>query len=190
MHRLRLRLASFAAAAFAVTVGAPLDAQARRSPPPDLILTGGKIVTGDSMRPWAEALAVRGDRVVAVGSTAEISRLAGGGTRRIPLGGRTVVPGFNDAHDHIGGGEIGVPFRTSDSQTPDPSLAQVADSVAALARRVPPGTWLRTEIGMRVVAEAARRSNGLNPNASPNKNSFISVTGNACSDNSKQHRWQ
>ena len=67
---------------------------------PDLILANGKVFTADSTRPWAEALAIRGDRIVAVGSTIAIDSLAGDSTRRIDLEGRVVVPGFNDAHDH------------------------------------------------------------------------------------------
>jgi predicted amidohydrolase YtcJ len=66
--------------------------------PADLVLTGGTVhtVTGGS----AQALAVAGERVVAVGSDEEVAGHAGPGTRRIDLDGRTVVPGFVDAHVH------------------------------------------------------------------------------------------
>ena len=68
---------------------------------PDLILTNGKIVTVDERFTIAQAIAVRGDRVIAVGSNAEIGRLAGPPTRRIDLRGRTVLPGLIDNHMHL-----------------------------------------------------------------------------------------
>jgi hypothetical protein len=67
------------------------------APGPDTVLLNGRIFTGNPARPWAEALAVRGDRIVSVGATADVTGQAGASTRRIDLGGRAVVPGFNDA---------------------------------------------------------------------------------------------
>lgn len=66
----------------------------------DLILTGGRIFTGDAARTWAQALAVRGNRIVAVGGDADVRPLAGPSTRVIELRGRTVTAGFGDAHVH------------------------------------------------------------------------------------------
>src|SRR2546430_17400076 len=71
-------------------------------PPLFRSLAGGRIFTADSARPWAEALAVRHDRIVAVGNTDSVRRLAGPRTRTLDLGGRTVIPGLNDAHAHPG----------------------------------------------------------------------------------------
>jgi predicted amidohydrolase YtcJ len=68
---------------------------------PDLILTNGKIITVDDRFSIAEAVAIRGDRFVAVGTTQEISRLAAPTTRRIDLRGRAVTPGLIDNHMHI-----------------------------------------------------------------------------------------
>lgn len=68
------------------------------APPPDLVLLNGRVFTADPERPWAEALAIRGDRITGVGSTAEVSALAGASTVRRDLAGRTVLPGLNDAH--------------------------------------------------------------------------------------------
>src|SRR5205809_5035822 len=68
---------------------------------PDLILTNGKIITVDERFTIAQAVAVKADRVVAVGATSEISQLAGPGTRRIDLRGRAVVPGLIDNHVHF-----------------------------------------------------------------------------------------
>ena len=66
----------------------------------DLVLTGGSIRTMDAARPQAEAVAVRGGHVAAAGSAEEMGGLAGPGTRVLELDGRTVLPGFQDAHLH------------------------------------------------------------------------------------------
>jgi predicted amidohydrolase YtcJ len=142
-------------AALCILSGACAHARNARPAAPDLVLTGGKVFTADPARPWAEAVAIRGERIVAVGSSEEVSRLAGTSTRRIALGGRVVVPGFNDAHDHTGGVEYGASFATGASPMPDPELGPVLDSVRALAGRTPGGTWLRTTIGMRILEDGA-----------------------------------
>jgi hypothetical protein len=67
----------------------------------DLILTNGKIVTVDERFTIAEGLAIRGDRIVAAGSSQDIARLAGPSTRRIDLRGRTVTPGLIVNHMHL-----------------------------------------------------------------------------------------
>ena len=71
-----------------------------QQPSPDLILLNGKIFTSDSAHPYVQALAIRGERIVAAGSTKEIGALAGPQTKRIDLGGRVVIPGIDDAHYH------------------------------------------------------------------------------------------
>ena len=68
---------------------------------PDLILSNGKIITVDDRFTIAQAVAVRADRIVAVGTTQEIARLAGPNTRRIDLRGKAVVPGLIDNHAHF-----------------------------------------------------------------------------------------
>ena len=122
-----------------------------RDAAPDLILLDGKVFTADTAHPWAEAVAIRGDRIMSVGTTQEIVRLAGPSTRRLPLGGRTVVPGFDDAHAHVGYAPLeGVDVVVDPSPTPDPTLAAVLDSIASAARRAPPGGWITTRVGGRV----------------------------------------
>jgi len=68
--------------------------------PPDLILLNGKIFTSDAAHPDLEALAIRGERIVATGTSEKIGALAGPQTKRIDLGGRVVIPGINEAHYH------------------------------------------------------------------------------------------
>ena len=116
---------------------------------PDLILAGGKVFTADPARPWAEAVAIAGDHIVAVGSSAEVRPLAGSATRVIELQKRVVVPGFNDAHMHAGAGPgpgVGLSFPSN-----DPALADVLKALATEAARAPAGTWLRADIGVRVL---------------------------------------
>ncbi|MDQ2667724.1 MAG: amidohydrolase [Gemmatimonadota bacterium] len=137
------------------------QAQGNTRVAPDLILTGGKVFTADSTRPWAEALAIRGERIMAVGSNDEIKALAGRGTREYPLGGRTVIPGINDAHDHVGDLPFGVEIRTSTAPTPDPSSAQILDSLRAVAARVPAGTWIHVTIGLKALDDSTLRRTAL-----------------------------
>jgi predicted amidohydrolase YtcJ len=66
----------------------------------DTILVGGKIVTVDDRFTIAQAVAIRGQRIVAVGANADIRKLAGGATKVIELRGRTVIPGLIDNHSH------------------------------------------------------------------------------------------
>ena len=72
-----------------------------QQPQVDLILWNGKIVTVDERFTIAQAVAVAGDRIVAVGTNQDVSRLAGPATRRIDLRGRTVLPGLIDNHMHL-----------------------------------------------------------------------------------------
>jgi predicted amidohydrolase YtcJ len=68
---------------------------------PDLILSHAKIITVDERFSIAQSLAIKGERIVAVGSNQEIARLAGPGTRTLDLRGRAVVPGLIDNHSHV-----------------------------------------------------------------------------------------
>jgi predicted amidohydrolase YtcJ len=72
----------------------------------DLVLTGGEVYRVDASRSWAQAVAVTGGRIAAVGTDAEVRELAGAGTEVIDLRGRMVLPGFQDAHVHASGGGL------------------------------------------------------------------------------------
>ena len=87
----------------AVALAALLLPTCRQPPanPADLVLQNGRIVTLDSTVPIAEALAIRGDRVVAVGSNRSIEALIGPATHRLDLSGRLAVPGFIEGHGHF-----------------------------------------------------------------------------------------
>ncbi|HZM45253.1 MAG TPA: amidohydrolase family protein, partial [Burkholderiales bacterium] len=75
-------------------------AAAQAAETPDTILVGGKIVTVDDRFTIAQAVAIRGQRIVAVGANADIRKLVGSATKVIDLGGRTVIPGLIDNHSH------------------------------------------------------------------------------------------
>lgn len=83
---------------FAIIAAGALLMSACAAPSADTVLFNGKIFTSDSARPLAEALIIRGERVVAIGSSIEIQTQAPESARRIDLAGRTVIPGLNDAH--------------------------------------------------------------------------------------------
>src|SRR5690349_5964061 len=78
-----------------------LTGRAATGPPADIVLVGGRVYTLDPNRPWAEGLAIAGERIAAVGTTEEMRKLAGPRTRVVDLKGAFVCPGFNDAHVHV-----------------------------------------------------------------------------------------
>jgi predicted amidohydrolase YtcJ len=123
-----------------VVAGAVASTQ---SPPPaDLVLRGGRVITLDPANRVSEAIAVRGNRIAAVGSSAEIGRLVGAQTRVVELSGRSVTPGFIDAHTHT---EHTAEFQTFWVPIHSPPLADPTAIVAKVRERVaavPPGTWV------------------------------------------------
>jgi predicted amidohydrolase YtcJ len=107
----------------------------------DLALVNGKVWTGNAARPWAEAVAVRGERITSVGTTAEMRLLAGPGTKLVDLGGALVLPGFIDSHTHfLAGG-----FALKTVQLRDAAnRGEFAARIAAKAREIGPGRWVLT----------------------------------------------
>ncbi|MDB4881680.1 MAG: Amidohydrolase 3 [Gemmatimonadetes bacterium] len=115
----------------------PRDASAQ--PRATMALVNGHVVTVDSTRPAAEAVAIAGDRIVAVGTTAEIRRLVTPATRVIDLRGRLVVPGFIDGHGHyMTLGESKLELDLTSARTWDDIVAQVGRA----ARTAPAGQWI------------------------------------------------
>ena len=108
--------------------------------PADLVLTGGRIATMDAARSWASALAVRERRIVGVGSEAAVAPFVGPSTRVIELRGRTVTPGFQDAHVHpVHGGIARLRCWLHDSRGREAYLAVIAE----YARSHPDEAWIR-----------------------------------------------
>jgi predicted amidohydrolase YtcJ len=108
-------------------------------PAADTILTGGKVLTVNAAFDVASALAIRDGRVLATGTDAEIASLAGPGTRRIALAGRTVLPGLIDAHCHM----LATGLLLGDVVLHDcRSVPEILARVAARAAQTTPGTWI------------------------------------------------
>ncbi|WP_426493355.1 amidohydrolase [Hymenobacter sp. 102] len=125
-----------------------LSIGARAQQPADLVLVNGRVFTSNPARPQAQALAIRGERIVAVGTTAEITRLAGPNTRRLDVQGRTITPGFNDAHNHFSPDAPGVHLTF---KTMEPSWDETAQALTAAAAKAPAGTWLFGSMGATVI---------------------------------------
>lgn len=111
-------------------------------PDADLVFINGRVHTVDTRNSIAEAVAVAGQRIVAVGSNAEIRALAGRGTRIIDMGGRSLLPGLIDAHCHLVG--VGGGQRAIDCKAPgNDSIRALVEEVRKRAATQPPGTWIR-----------------------------------------------
>jgi len=106
--------------------------------PPDLVVYG-RVWTDDSVRPWAGAVAISGDTVLAVGDSAEIARLAGPGTRVLSNGTAMVVPGFMDEHVHFTDG--GFQLASVDLR-PANSPQEFVARLKAYALERQPGEWI------------------------------------------------
>jgi predicted amidohydrolase YtcJ len=140
-----------------LAVSAALAGCRGRQAGPEFVLHGGKIFTGDSAVPWAEALLVRGERIAAVGASEAVLAQAARDAPRIDLGGRAVIPGLNDAHVHISPPPTGELFATAGGPLPDPSIGEVLDSLRFVTARSPAGTWISTEVGSRIVLDPRAR---------------------------------
>ena len=105
----------------------------------DLVITNARVRTMDERRPEAEAVAVIGNRIVAVGSDAEIKRLIGPATRAIDAGGRLILPGFNDAHVHFMSG--GFQLSSVDLRDAD-SPQEFAERIRRYSEKLPSGRWI------------------------------------------------
>lgn len=108
----------------------------------DMMFTGGTILTMDPACPRAEAVATRGERILAVGPRSVVEALAGPDTKRVHLDGKTLVPGFNDAHSHLL--QYGLELATVDL-TPEvcPSIEVMKQRIAQRAAQAKPGEWIR-----------------------------------------------
>jgi predicted amidohydrolase YtcJ len=137
--RLRSTLALTLALAFSAALAlAPLRSSAQRRRSVSLLLVNGKVFTSDARGTIAEAVAVEGERIVAVGTTREIEAQYTG-ARTIDLKGRLVTPGFNDAHIHfLQGGRALMLVNLNGAR----NLAEAKARVAARVGEVRPGAWI------------------------------------------------
>jgi len=107
----------------------------------DLILRNGKITTMDPAQPEVEAVAIKDDKFLAVGTTADVLKHAGPSTKQVDLLGRRVIPGLFDSHAHMirGGLNYAMELRWDGI----PTLADGMRMLKEQAERTPPGQWVR-----------------------------------------------
>jgi predicted amidohydrolase YtcJ len=113
-----------------------------QEPTADVLLTGGKIITVDERFTIAQAVAIRGERIVAIGTDQELARLAGPSTRRIDLAGRSVIPGLIDNHMHLL--RAGTTWRWEVRLDGVGLRAQAVDLIRARVGASAPGAWVYT----------------------------------------------
>src|SRR5207253_1167601 len=105
----------------------------------DLIIINANIHTMDAARPSAQALAIIGNRIVAVDSNGEIKKLGGANTRVVDANGQLILPGFNDAHVHfLSGGFQLSSVDLRDAATP----REFAERIRRFAEKLPKGRWI------------------------------------------------
>jgi len=107
----------------------------------DLIVTNAKVATVDASNSIAEAVAVTGEKITAVGRSGEIAALAGPNTRIIDAGGRAVIPGLMDGHAHMDREGLKGVFPSLEGCR---SIGDVLDRIRALAAKAAPGEWIVT----------------------------------------------
>jgi predicted amidohydrolase YtcJ len=107
--------------------------------PADELIVHGQIYTVNGKQPWAEALAIRGEKIVAVGTDQEVNAYRGAGTRVIDAGGRLVLPGFEDCHIHFTDGSLGLnQVDLNDAST----VAEIQRAVKEYAASHPKEPWI------------------------------------------------
>jgi len=131
--------------ALLLLVAAPLSAQRMLSYVPDAIFYNGKIITVDHSSNISQAIAIKGDQFIAVGSSAEVRNLAGPETRQIDLRGHTVVPGLIDNHNHQYHLVL-LTLRGIDLQNIN-SLADMLERLRRATRVTTPGETIFTRMG-------------------------------------------
>jgi predicted amidohydrolase YtcJ len=120
-------------------IGAMASQQASSVEPASLVLRNGKIVTVDDKVPEAQAIAIRGDRITAVGSNAEIQRYVGPATKVIDLGGQLAIPGLVESHGHfMGFGQSKMTLDLMDVK----DWNEIVSMVAVAAKQAKPGEWI------------------------------------------------
>ena len=145
---------STAIVAMAGSIPQPSRAQQSETPP-DLIVHNGKVTTLQSSQPEARAFATRGEKIVAVGSDAEVTGLAARSTRLVDAGGRRVIPGLNDNHLHLVRGALLYNLELRwDGVT---SLGRGLEMIAAQAIRTPADQWVRVMGGWSPFQFAEKR---------------------------------
>jgi predicted amidohydrolase YtcJ len=127
--------------------------------PPDLILYNGKVFTSSQKNLYVQALAISGERITATGDSAKIKSLAGPHTKEIDLGGRIVIPGLNDVHNHLG---IAPPNHIDlKLASPDPAWPEMKAAIAAAVLKAPKGTFVNGTMAWKIFRDVSVDRNAL-----------------------------
>lgn len=127
------------AALVAASLGGIMDNSLRPTAGPTLAIVNARIWTGEAKRPWADAIAIDGERITAVGSSAEVRKMTTASTRVIDAHGMMVVPGFIDSHVHFLDGGFGLSsVQLRDAKSPQ----EFARRIAEYAKTIPAGVWI------------------------------------------------
>lgn len=186
LRRRSLLMAAGAGAALGLTPFGASQAAAQPSSgtEADLILHNAVVLTGDVQRPVARAVAVAGNRIIAVGDPGEVMRTAGRRTRRLNLQGRTVVPGLNDSHFHQFRAALN---RTKVALLDARSIAGVVAAIASRTAGTASGGWVEAQSGWHESLLEERRlptRRDLDP-VSPDNPVYIPRGGHVAAANSR-----
>jgi len=146
------------------------------APYADTVIINGKVITADSddinAITIAEAIAIQGERILAVGTNSEIQKLVADWTEVVDAKGNTVTPGYIDTHNHIYETSTGFPWVvksipdlleiTVRGNTPQELTDKVVQAVEARAKQIPAGKWIRIAMGPPAIAVPAMNTDLLN----------------------------
>ena len=142
---------------------------------PNLIIFNGKIFTSDMDHPYVQALAIRGTRIIAIGDSDTIKALGTARTRRIDLGGRTVIPGINDAHNHI---EVHPTNLVEvELQARNPTTADLRKELPEAAAKAPKGALLEATISPAIFYDTTVNRDFLDTLLPNNPVILVTITG-------------
>jgi predicted amidohydrolase YtcJ len=117
-----------------------INLMAQGKPTADLIITNARVWTVDKAHPTAQAVAVFGDRIIAVGSKVDVEVLRGVETKVVDAGGKLLIPGFNDAHVHFVGGGLQLDsVQLNDAASPGEFVRRIGEQ----AKKTPKGEWIQ-----------------------------------------------
>ena len=126
-------------AGMASPIAGPTSAAQGPTTPADIVITNARVYTVNAQQPWAEALAIRGDQIVAVGRVAEIDHYRAAATKVIDAGGKLVLPGFTDCHVHFLDGSLSLQRIYLDDA---PDISEIQRRVKAYADAHPKQPWV------------------------------------------------
>ena len=112
----------------------------------NLILYNGKVFTSDKKQLWAEAIAIKDEKIIAVGKNNDVFKFKGKGTKMIDLGQHVVVPGFNDAHHHEGPSDHARTFSFKKGPFAQTPWEEARDSITQIVKEVPANILISTTI--------------------------------------------